>query len=285
MSLPRYAVIGNPIAHSLSPLIHEAFSRQTDIPLSYQRLEAPLDDSGRSFREVVTRFFDEGGRGLNVTAPFKHFALSFAREAAENAQRADAANTLTPLADGWRADNTDGIGFIRDLHRQWKRTEKDARILIFGAGGATAGILGALLAQTPREICLYNRTADKAQALQQRFANDEKITVLPSLDTVSSRAFDLIINGISVRAVDQNNIPWHMPVISPDTLFYDMVYSLSDTPFMRWAKTNGVDMVCDGLGMLIEQAAESFFIWHGVLPDTAFLHAPEAFSALRTARL
>lgn len=278
----RYAVIGNPIAHSLSPLIHEMFSRQTGIALAYERLKAPLSDDGTLFREKVMQFFAEGGKGLNVTAPFKSFALSFSACAAENAFQAGAANTLTPLSGGWRADNTDGIGFIRDLYRQWGRSAEKARILIFGAGGAVAGILGELLAQKPTEICLCNRTEDKALALKRRFPDSgEKITILSLPQLLLREPFDLIVNGIGVRAVDQGGIPWQIPAVSDNTFFYDMVYSSAETPFVAWVRTQGMRHACDGLGMLIEQAAESFRIWHGVLPETAELHMSTFIEFLR----
>ncbi|MDR1529378.1 MAG: shikimate dehydrogenase [Burkholderiales bacterium] len=279
-----YGVIGNPIGHSLSPQIHEAFSRLTGIPLFYQRISAAVSEDGADFRKTTLQFFAQGGAGLNVTAPFKDFALSFADEAAPRAQKAGAGNTLSKITDGWRADNTDGIGFVRDLERQWGRSAQNARILIYGAGGATAGILEPLLAQKPRLLWLYNRTPQKTQALAERFADDGKIAVLSSLKSLPDEPFDLIINAISARIWKDAESLWKMPTTMPDTFFYDLMYMPDDTPFLRWVKTYGKTRYCDGLGMLIEQAAESFLIWHGVFPDTTSLHSHASLIELRAFR-
>lgn len=281
MTSQRYGVIGNPIAHSLSPQIHEAFSRITNIPLSYQRIAADISADGTAFRETALRFFAQDGRGLNVTAPFKDFALSFASEASSRAKKAGAANTLSKTGSGWHADNTDGVGFVRDLSRQWGRAAENARILVFGAGGATAGILEPLLAQNPESLWLHNRTSEKAESLARRFADDGKIDVLPALDRLPDEPFDLVINAISARALPDASVPWRMPKTTAATFFYDLMYMPHDTPFLIWAKSSGAERFCDGLGMLIEQAAESFSLWHGVFPETASLHAPTFMKELR----
>ncbi|MDR0587454.1 MAG: shikimate dehydrogenase [Burkholderiales bacterium] len=267
MTTKRFAVVGNPIAHSLSPVIHAAFARALKIPLIYERMEPVVDRTGEAFLIEVKRFFGEGGAGLNVTAPFKQMAFAAAKEVSDVVQNAEAANTLTALSgEAWRADNTDGIGLQRDLMRHLGRLN-DARILIYGAGGAVSGVLHHLLSSGVK-VFIYNRTLEKAQHLADKFHSDGEITVLPSIgrETVS-HPFDCVIHATSVRTLPTGITLWNDALYSDRTFYYDMGYAAEDTAFLSWVKSRGSARLCNGLGMLVEQAAESFFIWHGILPE------------------
>ncbi|MEX0603361.1 MAG: shikimate dehydrogenase [Marinobacter sp.] len=266
MSDDLYAVVGNPVSHSKSPRIHSLFAAQTGEPVEYTAIQAPLD----GFAETVTGFFERGGRGLNVTVPFKEQAWAMSDRRTWRAEKAGASNTLFIDKDGQlNADNTDGAGLVADLVKNHGVTLAGKRILILGAGGAVRGVLGPLLAEQPETLVIANRTPAKARVLAGLFADDAGDTQLRGCGfDEPAEVFDLIINGTSASL--QGELPPLAPaVIGPATLVYDMMYSPDTTTFNRWALSNGAKAAMDGLGMLIEQAAEAFAIWRGVRPDTA----------------
>lgn len=256
----RYAVVGQPVDHSLSPAIHARFAEQTGQHIDYQRLPAPADD----FAAVANNFFDAGGHGVNVTLPFKTEAMALADTHSERVRAAGAANTLTLGEDGLiTADNTDGIGLVRDLQNRLGVGIHGARILILGAGGAVRGAVPALLAENPAGIIIANRTRSKAETIAAEVGPSVDAATPDELDT----AFDIVINAVSAGlAGDMPAVP--NIVIAPTTIAYDMIYGETPTPFLGWARGLGAETSADGLGMLVEQAAESFRIWRGVMPDT-----------------
>ncbi|MGM0951436.1 MAG: shikimate dehydrogenase [Pseudomonadota bacterium] len=261
-----YAVIGHPISHSKSPRIHSLFASQTGEPVEYTAIQAPLDD----FHGTVRQFFERGGKGLNVTVPFKEQAWTMAEHRTTRAEKAGAANTLYLDKDqALVADNTDGVGIVRDLFNNHGVAPEGARILVLGAGGAVRGVLGPILAEQPVSVTIANRTVAKAEALVRLFAPDAGITELSACGfSEAEAAFDLVINGTSASL--KGDLPPVSPgIIGPDTVVYDMMYSLQTTTFNQWALDNNARRVFDGLGMLVEQAAESFYVWRGVRPDTA----------------
>jgi shikimate dehydrogenase len=260
----RYAVIGNPIAHSKSPQIHAAFARQTGQDLVYDRILGSRDD----FAGDVRRFVAEGGRGLNVTVPFKEEAFALADERSERAQAAGAVNTLIVLEGGrLRGDNTDGVGLVRDLCCNHRFMLEGARVLLLGAGGASRGALRPLLAERPAALVIGNRTAAKAVELAATAAGLGAVEGC-GLPELAGRRFDLIVNGTAA------GLQGELPALPDDCLadggwVYDMMYGTEPTAFVRWGLAHGAAKALDGLGMLVEQAAESFFLWRGVQPDTA----------------
>ena len=261
--MDRYGVFGNPIGHSKSPLIHRLFAEQTGQALSYEALLAPLDD----FTGFARAFFAEGC-GANVTVPFKEEAFRLADSLSERARRAGAVNTLKKLDDGsLLGDNTDGAGLVRDLTVNAGVTLTGQRILLLGAGGAVRGVLEPLLAQRPAALVIANRTVAKAEQLAREFA--DLGPVLASGFDWLDEPVDLIINGTSASLAGE------LPAIAPSlilaghTVCYDMMYGKELTAFNRWATEQGAARVIDGLGMLVEQAAEAFFLWRGVRPDSA----------------
>ena len=250
----RYAVIGNPVAHSKSPEIHAAFARATGQDIEYGRLESPL----HGFAETVERFRSSGGKGANVTLPFKHEAFRLCKGVSERARLAQAVNTMR-FADSF-GDNTDGVGLVRDLEHVGTRLGA-SKVLLLGAGGAAQGVVGALLEAGVARLVIANRTVEKARALAARFAG---VTPCGFQDLAGER-FDLIINATSAGLAGESpSVP--PPVLKGARLAYDMVYG-RDTPFLAAARHAGVRAI-DGLGMLVEQAAESFFVWRGVRPAT-----------------
>ena len=260
----RYAVIGHPIAHSKSPAIHATFARRTGQDLEYGRLLGTLDD----FAGDVRRFLAEGGRGLNVTVPFKEQAWALADERSARAESAGAVNTLIRLDDGrLRGDNTDGVGLVRDLSDNHGFDFRGARVLMLGAGGAARGVLQPLLGTGLARLVIANRTASKALELA-RLGSELGPVEGCGFDGLAGERFDLIINATSAGLADA------VPAIPDDCLAaggwtYDMLYGDRPTPFCRWGREHGAARVLDGLGMLVEQAAESFWLWRGVRPDTA----------------
>lgn len=261
--MDRYVVIGNPVEHSRSPRIHALFARQTGQSLRYEKLLASQDD----FVGTVQRFQAEGGRGANVTLPFKLEALALCNTVSERARRAGAANTLTLTADGKIAgDNTDGVGLLRDLRDNLGLELNNLQLLVLGAGGAVRGVLQPLLEAAPAEICIANRTPAKAQALANDFSGDIPVQAC-SYDELEDKTFDLIINGTSCGLAGELP-PLPDEVLRQGGVCYDMLYGATQTAFLRWATTHGAGVTADGLGMLVEQAAESFLRWRGVMPDT-----------------
>lgn len=261
--MDRYAVIGNPVAHSLSPRIHALFAAHCAQQLSYEKLLAPLD----GFSGLVRRFQAEGGKGANVTLPFKLEALALCDQLSERAQRAGAVNTLSLNADGQiHGDNTDGAGLLRDLQGNHGVALAGLRVLLLGAGGAARGALGPLVDAKPAVITIANRTPVKAQDLATVFANDIALEAC-AYHELDDKTFDVIINSTSAGLVGDTP-PLPDDVLRSGGLAYDMFYGDAPTPFLSWAAAHGAGVTADGLGMLVEQAAESFFIWHSVRPDT-----------------
>ena len=254
----RYAVIGNPVAHSKSPWIHAEFARATGQDMSYASIEAPLD----GFARAVDAFRAAGGKGLNVTLPFKGEAFRYCRRSSERAALAQAVNTMV-LEETSFGDNTDGVGLARDLARNLAVDLAGKRLLLMGAGGAAQGVLGALLEARVGELVIANRTAARAQALAARFPG-VKVCRYEALE----RSFDIVVNATSA-GLSGAAPPLPEGVLRPGVLAYEMLYG-RDTPFLAAARAAGARS-CDGLGMLVEQAAESFFLWRGVRPATAAL--------------
>lgn len=257
-----YAVIGNPIAHSLSPFIHTEFSRQTGQEMQYEALLAPLD----SFIKTIDEFRHRGGKGMNVTVPFKLEAYNLVTRLTERAKMAQAVNTLKFNKDHLFGDNTDGIGLKRDITLNLGFTIENKRILLMGAGGAARGVVLPLLEDQPKLLFIANRTKSKAQALHQQFAAYGNLES-GSFDDVSGENFHIIINATSASL--QNALPPLPPqVFSDKSLAYDMMYRKKLTPFLEFAQQQGATYLADGIGMLVEQAAESFFLWRGIRPET-----------------
>lgn len=260
--MSSFVVIGNPINHSKSPHIHQLFAEQTGIPHPYDRLCAPVD----GFAASVAEFLAAGGGGANVTLPFKQQAFDLADELTERAALAGAVNTLKKLDDGrLLGDNTDGIGLVSDLQRQRLIAPGD-RILLIGAGGAVRGVILPLLS-AGCSITLVNRTHAKAQELAQLFAQYGDVRAL-ARDELAGAEFELVINGTSSGV--SGAVP-DLPsaLVNGATRCYDMFYQVGDTPFLRWCRQQGASQMADGLGMLVGQAAHSFMLWHGAMPDTA----------------
>lgn len=264
----RYAVIGNPVAHSKSPQIHAAFARQTGEDIEYGRLLAPLE----GFREAVAQFRAGGGRGLNVTVPFKLEAFALADEASDRARDAGAANVLSFEGEQVRADNTDGAGLVRDLTVNLGFAPAGRRVLLVGAGGAAQGVLGPLLELQPAALTIANRTLEKAQrlaraGLRHRPATGADVSGCGFAD-LAGQQFDLVINASSSSLAGEVP-PLPAGVFAAGALAYDMMYGSGLTPFLAFAEAQGAAKLADGLGMLVEQAAESFLVWRGVRPETA----------------
>jgi shikimate dehydrogenase len=257
----QYAVIGNPVAHSKSPQIHAEFARHTGQDLTYERLLAPT----HAFIETASAFRARGGRGLNVTLPFKGEAFRFATQLSERARAAQAVNTLKFEGNAISGDNTDGAGLVNDLARNFGYAVAGRRVLLLGAGGAARGVIKPLLEQEPARLVLANRTLGKAQLLAQSFGGGLEAGTYAAL---AGRQFDLVVNATSASLAGE--LPPLPPgVFAPGALAYDMVYGSDDTPFLGFARGEGAAALADGLGMLVEQAAESFFFWRGLRPDTA----------------
>ncbi len=260
--LDRYAVFGNPIAHSRSPAIHARFAELTGQALTYERILAPVD----GFASALRDFIDAGGCGANVTLPFKLDACTAATQLSARAQAAGAVNTLSFKDGEITGDNTDGIGLVTDLLVNAGVTLRDRRILLLGAGGAAQGVILPLLEAGPAELVIANRSADKAVALATRFAAAGPIGAA-TFDSLGASHFDIVINATAasisgdVPAID-------LTLLDHDTFTYDMMYAATPTAFMRAAAERGA-AVRDGLGMLVEQAAEAFALWRGVRPPTA----------------
>ena len=259
-SIDRYVVIGNPIEHSKSPQIHAMFAQQTGQPMTYERMLAPLG----SFADTVQGLIAAGVRGANVTVPFKLDAHALATTLSDRARAAGAVNTLLFEDDGIVGDNTDGIGLITDIICNAQIDLCGKRLLLLGAGGAARGVLLPLLQQQPAELIVANRSVDKADALARQFAAHGNIAALAFPELIG--AFDIVINATAASLADA--LPPIPPsVFAADCLAYDMMYAATPTVFLRFASHHGA-RTRDGLGMLVEQAAEAFFIWRDVRPHT-----------------
>lgn len=259
----RYGVMGNPVAHSKSPRIHTLFAKQTGQHLSYETILVNVGE----FPQAVEAFRRAGGRGLNVTVPFKPDAWAYAQERTARAERAGAVNTLLLRDDGTvLGENTDGVGLVRDLTVNHRVPIAARRVLVLGAGGAVRGVLEPLLFERPEHLVIANRTASKAELLSADFADMGRVTGC-GLEAIPGERFDLIVNGTAAGlAGEMPEIP--DDILAPGGTCYDMVYADQPTAFVRWAGHHGAEVALDGLGMLVEQAAESFALWRGVRPDT-----------------
>ncbi|WP_319380468.1 shikimate dehydrogenase [Thiomicrorhabdus sp.] len=263
----KYAVVGNPIAHSKSPLIHRLFAEQTQQDISYEAIL--IDNEEVTFQWAISDLRQRGYRGLNVTVPFKLDAFEMADTLSSRAQSAHAVNTLVFQADGSIfGDNTDGIGLVNDIQINGQHPFKGKSVLILGAGGAVQGIMEPLLEQNPKSVHIANRTAKRAEVLGQRFTTEIPISGSGWDEIPLDTGYDIIINGTSA-SLDGKLPPVSPQCLKTDSLVYDMMYSQKPTVFLQWAKEHQPDCtIMDGLGMLVGQAAESFYIWRGIRPQT-----------------
>lgn len=262
--MDKYLVIGDPIEHSLSPFIHTQFAKDTEQSIQYARQKIQAVD----FKSALDDLINTGIKGVNVTLPLKSLAFTYADVLSERAKLAGAVNTLKIENNQVFGDNTDGFGLIRDLTVNLKIQLKDARILLLGAGGAARGIIKPLLDEEPKILIVANRTMSKAQGLVEEFKVYGNISASGFSDLIGT--FDLILNATSASIGDQM-LPISGEVVGANTVVYDLMYAKQATTFMRWATRHQAKTVCDGLGMLLEQAAESFFIWRSVRPSTESL--------------
>ncbi|MGA8260770.1 MAG: shikimate dehydrogenase [Arenicellales bacterium] len=260
---PLYAVMGNPVSHSLSPRIHDMFARQFDMELDYRRIQ--VDVGG--FKQAVDGFRAARGQGVNVTVPFKIEAFALADSHTGRAAAAGAANTLSFSSDRIYADNTDGAGLCRDITANLGFSVADINVLVIGAGGAVRGVLGPLLDERPVAVMVANRSVDKAEALVEMFTGAVPVES-GGFEALRGRSFDLVINGTSA-SLEGELPPLPGGLFKDRALAYDMMYSREGTPFLHWAAEHGAGRCADGLGMLVEQAAESFYVWHGRRPRTS----------------
>ncbi len=259
----KYAVIGNPIGHSKSPDIHRMFANQTNQDMAYTALQAEPDQ----FDSAIDEFISSNGMGLNITLPFKQEAFRLANQLSVHAQRSGAVNTLIISSTGEiHGDNTDGVGLLRDLTKNLNIKVNEARILVLGAGGAVRGILPSLIDEKPVSITLANRTESKAHDIANLFL--EVFPISPNrYDQLAGKTFDLIINGTS------SSVTHSMPeipnrILELNGFVYDLMYASEPTPFLKWGISQGASLATDGLGMLVEQAAQSFYLWRSILPET-----------------
>ncbi|MFP6781019.1 MAG: shikimate dehydrogenase [Gammaproteobacteria bacterium] len=262
---PYFCVVGSPISHSKSPEIHTAFALQCDISLRYERVEIKPG----LFTEALAEFVAAGGRGMNVTVPHKEAAYLAADSRASRADVTGAANMITVDGRGSTiADNSDGAGLVRDLHGNHDFALADARVLLVGAGGAARGVIPSLLGENLDTLVIVNRTAKKARTLAGHFSHLGPIEAL-DYDSLLGDPYDLVVNATSLSLTGQVP-PLPRTVLGPETACYDMMYTQDgDTAFLQWCRSIGAQRVCDGLGMLVEQAANAFSVWHGIEPETA----------------
>ncbi len=267
----RYGVIGHPVAHSLSPAIHAAFAAATGLVVDYRRVSAPVD----GFVATATRFFDEGGEGLNVTLPFKVEARALCGErVSPRARMAGAVNWLGRDEYGLHGDNTDGAGLVDDLKRLVGSALTGARVLLVGAGGSARGVVGPLFDAAPRSLVVVARDRRRADTLVATCAARDSATIVraSAFDELAGESFDVVVNATSA-SLARETLPLAPPTFAKAGLAYDLMYAARPTPFMTQAIDGGASQVVDGLGMLVAQAAESFFLWRGVRPETAPVRA------------
>ena len=257
----RYALFGHPVAHSLSPRIHAAFARQTGVAMEYEAIDA------EDFEAALRAFTAAGGAGANVTLPHKPRAAALCATLSPRARRAGAVNTLVRRGEAWHGDNTDGAGLVRDLTDRRRLDLRGRRTLLLGAGGGARGVAPDLLDAGIRELFVINRTPERADALADALGEPGRVHVRYLEDLAALGEFDLIVNATSAtRHGDMPTLP--MSLGGPRTLAVDLSYGEAAVPFLAWARVAGCHDAVDGLGMLVEQAAESFCLWHGVRPDT-----------------
>ena len=262
----HYAVFGNPIAHSKSPLIHAAFARQTGQDLDYRAILAPTDGFAQSLHDFIAA----GGRGANVTVPFKEEAFRLATRRTPRAELAGAVNTLRFSGDEILGDNTDGVGMMRDITLNLGYPLEGRRVLLLGAGGAARGVIGPLLEARPQTLVIANRTETKAQALAEVFGQLGPISGCGFAE-LAGQSFDVVIDATSAALGETGNTVPSLPegIFAAGSLAYSMMYGKGETAFQRFAKAQGAARIAEGLGMLVEQAAEAFHLWRGVRPDVA----------------
>jgi len=258
----RYGLVGHPVEHSRSPLIHTVFARQTGQHLTYEL----LDCEPKGFETAVRGFGAAGGKGLNVTVPHKEAAFALCDEKSDAALAAGAVNTIIIDGGKLRGENTDGLGFIRDVTVNQRQPLAGSRVILLGAGGAARGIVGPLLGERPAELVIANRSKDRADQVVAQFGGATlRACAFDELDKLTS--FDLLVNATSAGLKGEAP-PFPPSLVDAKSFCYDLVYSVNDTPFVTWAKSHGARRAVQGWGMLVEQAAESFSIWRGVRPDT-----------------
>lgn len=258
-----YCVFGNPIAHSKSPAIHAAFATESGQDLVYEARHAAVD----GFKQAISEFIAAGGKGANVTVPFKEEAFRLVTRLSERAARAGAVNTLAFNGAEIFGDNTDGAGLVRDITHNLGFSLVGKRILLLGAGGASRGVIAPLLAEQPASLFIANRSAEKAVALAASFADIATVNAGDFAKT-AGKSFDLVVNATSA-SLSGESLPLPPAIFAPGSLAYDMMYGKGETPFLALAREQGAAQRADGLGMLVEQAAEAFFVWRGVRPASA----------------
>ena len=259
----RYALVGHPVSHSRSPLIHQLFARQTGENLTYELIDAAPDQ----FETAVLGFAAAGGLGMNVTVPYKAEAYELCQSHSNEAKAAAAVNTITLRRGSVHGDNTDGTGFIQDLCVNQAKEITSNRVLMLGAGGAARGIIHPILAQNPASLVVANRTIERAKTLLQKLESPEQLSICNFDELEGMGQFDIVINATSAGLKGEQP-PFPVSLINHDTFCYDLAYSLKPTPFVAWANANGAGRAVQGWGMLVEQAADSFAIWRGKRPDT-----------------
>ena len=258
----RYALVGHPVEHSRSPLIHTVFARQTGQRLTYELIDAEPP----AFETAVRGFGAAGGKGMNVTVPHKEAAFALCSRSSEAATAAGAVNTISITDGALTGHNTDGIGFIRDLTVNLRQSLAGARVVVLGAGGAARGIIGPLLKENPSELTLANRTKERAAELVAKLGGSS-LVARTFAELADLAPADFLINATSAGLKGEAP-PFPASLVDPHTFCYDLVYGSNDPPFVVWARTHGAARAVHGWGMLVEQAAESFAIWRGVRPDT-----------------
>ena len=279
--MDQYAVMGNPIQHSFSPLIHQLFAEQTQQVLNYQAIQVPLDQ----LPQALNFFENHQGKGVNITLPFKSEAFHLVDRCTDRAMQARAINTIQFNEDGtWLGDNTDGVGLVTDLSINHHYVITGKRILILGAGGAVRGILGPLQKKNPFIIMVANRTLDKAEQLASEFCTLGNIQACSIEALPHQDSFDLIIHATSL-SLQKESLALPETILAPETFCYDLAYGQEPTPFLNWSSQRGISFLSDGLGMLIEQAAESFYLWRGIRPDTKEIKSKLFFLNSDTFRL
>ena len=262
----RYAVIGNPIAHSKSPRIHAMFAQSVGQEIDYTTRLGPVGN----FAADLDAFRLSGGIGANVTVPFKQEAFALATEASLRAKQAGAANFLIWRGDHWYCDNTDGAGLVRDIETNQNVSLRGKRVLLLGAGGASRGVIGPLLLREPQSLVVVNRTESRAVDLVAAYSAQYPASAKTALALMADgELFDVVINATSSSLSGDLPLPENAKIFAPNALAYDMMYGAKPTRFMTWAKAKGASHTSDGLGMLVEQAAESYVQWKGVLPSAA----------------
>ncbi len=270
MSTPQFALIGQPVAHSLSPRIHAAFARQTGITMDYGLIDASPD----RFDAALAEFAASGGVGANVTLPHKARAAAVCNNLSDRARRCGVVNTLVRTETGWDGDNTDGLGLVRDLTDRHRQDLRGRRVLLIGAGGVAHGVAPALLDAGIAGLVIVNRTDSRTDALADLLGEPARVHPRNFADLHTQGVFDLIINATSIgHAADGAELPLPNSLIAPRGDVVDLGYGEASIGFLAWARASGADQLMDGLGMLVEQAAESFKIWHGVRPNADGIYA------------